>query len=66
MVTISPIFTLYNVDSLWALTCSKKTAKYFFYSNIMFIFVPANEVDKELLMLTQIVENFGLLYVTNS
>ena len=34
----------------------------------MFIrnFVPANEVDKELLMFTQIVENIGLLYVTNS
>jgi len=26
----------------------------------------ANEVDKELLMFTQIAENFGLLYVTNS
>ena len=34
----------------------------------MFIcnFVPANKVDKELLMFTQIVENIGLLYVTNS
>jgi len=29
-------------------------------------FVPAIEVDKELLMYTQITENFKLLYVTNS
>jgi len=37
-----------------------------FRSTIICTFVAANEVDKELLMFTQIAENFKLLYVTYS
>ena len=41
-------------------------AKSLFRSTIICTFVAANDVDKELLMFTQIAENFKLLYVTYS
>jgi hypothetical protein len=42
------------------------SAKCLVGSTIMCIFAQAIKVNKELLMFTQIAENFGLLYVTNS
>lgn len=42
------------------------SAKDLFISTNICTFAPANEVDKELLILTQIADNFALLYVTNS
>lgn len=44
----------------------KISAKCLVDSTYICTFVPAIEVDKELLMFTQIAENFKLLHVTNS